>query len=77
MVDRRAAPRGEREGVGLCCHCQHLEIRTSDRASVFYFCRRSNSDPAFPKYPRLPVIECSGYESRDGDPAAGVKLEDS
>lgn len=25
-------------------------------------CERSKSDPAYPKYPRLPVLECPGYE---------------
>jgi hypothetical protein len=35
---------------------------TSDRGSVFYLCELSKVDPRFPKYPRLPVIECGGYE---------------
>jgi len=34
----------------------------SDRDSTFYFCERSASDPGFPKYPRLPVLQCSGFE---------------
>jgi hypothetical protein len=25
-------------------------------------CERSKTDPAYPKYPRLPVRECLGYE---------------
>jgi len=25
-------------------------------------CERSLSDPSFPRYPRLPVLECRGYE---------------
>jgi hypothetical protein len=29
---------------------------------MFYLCERSASDPAFPKYPQLPVIECSGHK---------------
>ncbi len=35
----------------------------SDRGSTFYFCERSVTDASFPKYPRLPVLRCSGYES--------------
>ena len=25
-------------------------------------CRRSREDPAYPRYPRLPVLACPGYE---------------
>jgi hypothetical protein len=28
---------------------------------VFYLCGLFAVDPAFPKYPQLPVIECSGF----------------
>jgi hypothetical protein len=41
------------------------EIRT-DRGSVFYLCQLSKADPKFPKYPRLPVLTCSGYEKAEG-----------
>ncbi len=30
---------------------------------MFYLCERSANDPAFPKYPSLPVIECSGHST--------------
>jgi len=33
----------------------------SDRGSAFYLCERSASDPAYPKYPRLPMKACPGY----------------
>ena len=36
----------------------------SARGSTFYQCERWVSNPNFPKYPRLPVIECSGYEPK-------------
>jgi len=35
---------------------------TSDRGSVFYLCELSFRDLRFPKYPRLPVLTCSGYQ---------------
>jgi hypothetical protein len=35
----------------------------SDKGSTFYRCERSATDPSFAKYPRLPVLRCSGYES--------------
>ena len=34
----------------------------SDRGSVFLFCLLSRSDARYPKYPRLPVLRCEGYE---------------
>jgi hypothetical protein len=34
----------------------------SDRGSVFYLCQLSATDARFPKYPRLPVLQCSGYQ---------------
>ena len=51
----------ERRFVGLCTDCQHARRVESSRRSPFYLCQRSASDAAFPKYPRLPVILCSGY----------------
>jgi hypothetical protein len=33
----------------------------SDRGSIFYLCQLSAMDANFPKYPRLPVLRCSGY----------------
>jgi len=51
----------EEERVGLCAHCVHAKEIRSERGSLFYLCGLSAVDPAFPKYPRLPVIECSGY----------------
>jgi hypothetical protein len=56
--------------AGLCRSCAHVQTITSARQSTFYLCRRSASDPSFPKYPRLPVLECRGYEPADPDQAA-------
>ena len=50
--------------IGLCADCRHLRVITSDRGSKFYLCQRSATDPNFPKYPRLPVIQCRGYERK-------------
>lgn len=49
--------------VGLCASCQHVQVIESPRGSTFYLCRLSTVDPAFPKYPRLPVLRCAGYEA--------------
>jgi len=47
---------------GLCRDCHYSRRIESDRGSVFFRCDLSLRDPRFPKYPRLPVRECSGYE---------------
>jgi hypothetical protein len=32
-------------------------------------CNRSRADPDYPRYPRLPVVSCAGYEPRpEGTP---------
>lgn len=49
--------------AGLCATCSHSRQVESDRASTFYLCERSASDPSFPKYPRLPVVKCPGYSA--------------
>jgi hypothetical protein len=50
--------------AGLCDSCQHALRIQSDRGSVFYLCELSASDPRFPKYPALPVIQCPGYKPK-------------
>jgi hypothetical protein len=35
------------------------------RGHVFLLCERSRTDRRYPRYPRLPVLECPGYEPRD------------
>ena len=41
------------------------------RGSSFSLCERSRTDPAYPRYPRLPVLECAGLGADDGRQAAG------
>jgi hypothetical protein len=50
-----------RSSIGLCLTCIQSRKIQSDRGSVFFLCKLSETDPAFPKYPRLPVLSCSGY----------------
>jgi len=56
-----------RVDAGLCAECAHARRIASARGSVFILCERSATDPRFPKYPRLPVVRCAGYEPRDAD----------
>jgi hypothetical protein len=48
--------------AGLCASCGHARRIVSGKGSVFWLCRRSETDPAFPRYPALPVLACTGYE---------------
>ena len=50
--------------TGLCTTCIHAKQMTNDRGSVFLLCLLSKSDPRFPKYPRLPVLRCEGYNAK-------------
>ena len=50
--------------AGLCASCRHLRVLASPR-SVFVRCGRAESDPAFPRYPPLPVVRCRGYEEEE------------
>lgn len=56
--------------AGLCATCRHAAVLAS-RSSVFLRCAMAEVDPAFPKYPRLPVLACRGYErvAEGGTPA--------
>jgi hypothetical protein len=48
--------------AGLCESCCHAQIIESRRGARFWLCGLSRADPRFPKYPRLPVVRCAGYE---------------
>ncbi len=52
----------ERKRAGLCADCVHAKKIRSERGSEFILCQLSASDPNFAKYPRLPVLQCDGYE---------------
>ena len=53
------------DGIGLCAQCEFMRRIQSDRGSVFYQCQLSATNPKFPKYPRLPVLQCAGYDPVD------------
>ena len=50
--------------AGLCDACVHQRVIRNTRGSEFSLCERSRSDPAYPRYPRLPVLHCPGVEAR-------------
>jgi len=57
----------EQQRVGLCVECRHMRRIVSDRDAVFFLCRLSATDASFPKYPRLPVLRCPGFDPESTD----------
>jgi hypothetical protein len=51
--------------AGLCDTCIHQQEVQNTRGSTFSLCKRSREDPAYPRYPRLPVLACRGYDARE------------
>lgn len=49
---------------GLCPTCIHSKEIRNDRSSVFLLCLLSQTDSRYPKYPRLPVLRCEGYQEQ-------------
>jgi len=50
--------------AGLCADCIYARRIESERGSVFLLCELALKDPRFPKYPRLPVLACDGYQKK-------------
>ena len=48
--------------AGLCATCRNSRVIQSARGSRFWNCLLHERDERFPKYPRLPVIRCQGFE---------------
>jgi hypothetical protein len=54
-----------RPPAGLCDACSHQRLIRTTRGSEFSLCRRSREQPQrFPRYPRVPVTACEGYDRR-------------
>jgi len=47
--------------ASLCAACQHRKEVVSGKGSRFLFCKLSQADRQFAKYPPQPVIRCQGY----------------
>ena len=45
----------------LCESCAHRRVVITPRRSRFLLCQLAHSDAGYPKYPRQPVICCTGY----------------
>lgn len=53
--------------AGLCDCCQFQKIVRSEEGLIFSLCCQSELDGRYPRYPRLPVYQCVGYEARHSD----------
>ena len=46
---------------GLCGNCRMARRITTAKGSTFFYCTRADADPAYVRYPRLPVLACPGF----------------
>lgn len=46
----------------MCGDCRHSRRVDTSKGSTFWLCNRSATDSRYPKYPRLPLRHCPGYE---------------
>jgi len=67
-ADRRPA---EPPPPGLCATCRHARRIVNDRGSAFVLCELSRTDARFARYPRLPVVACTGFAAADGAASTG------
>jgi len=51
--------------AGLCDHCCHQRVIRNTRGSSFSLCERALEDDRYPKYPRVPVLRCPGFQERE------------
>ena len=50
----------------LCTNCRHALLRPTRRRPTYLRCGLAATDGRYPKYPRLPVRECTGHEPEPG-----------
>jgi hypothetical protein len=48
--------------AGLCQGCQHAKLNETNRGTAYLRCTRAAWDERLPRYPRLPVTECPGFD---------------
>jgi hypothetical protein len=62
---------GEAAGVGLCARCRFAALQRSARGGRFWRCLRADADPAYLRYPPLPVRACPGFAPGEPGGRAG------
>jgi propionyl-CoA synthetase len=53
-------------GPGLCADCQYAKLTETRRGPAYLRCTRAEWDATLPRYPRLPVLKCPGFEPLEG-----------
>ena len=48
---------------GLCGTCVHAKLNETHRGTAYLRCTRAAWDERLPRYPRLPVTTCPGFEA--------------
>ena len=51
--------------AGLCVGCMHAKLNLTRRGTAYLRCLRAEWDDRLPRYPRLPVLDCVGFERAD------------
>ena len=65
------SPDSDSTRVGLCATCAHRRL-IHGKSSTFIYCLLSKQDATFARYPRLPMLKCSGFtEARGQSEPAG------
>lgn len=49
---------------GLCGLCRHAKLNETRRGPAYVRCTRATWDSRLPRYPRLPVADCPGFQPR-------------
>jgi hypothetical protein len=49
----------------LCENCIHMKPIVSGKGAVFVQCRKHFEDASYPKYPRVPVLQCAGFSTTE------------
>ncbi|MBI5103378.1 MAG: hypothetical protein HZB46_00010 [Solirubrobacterales bacterium] len=50
---------------GLCDRCANQRLVTTGRGSTFSMCLCHKTDPDWPKYPRMPVLQCPRFREAE------------
>lgn len=65
MTDSRIGHVESDSRVGLCLTCTHSRaIKHPHGGDPYWRCGLADTNNRFPKYPRLPVLQCIGYEPK-------------
>ena len=54
----------------LCETCAWMREIVTPKGSRFLLCQLSQTNPAYPKYPPQPVVQCDDYQQNE--PTEGV-----